>query len=206
MPPEGSTRAVILPGCPKHTGEVERQRSGSNHRTSGQYIRDPTTCAVSPPVCATVASKSRKPQSKLLACRNQAIRMSQKLFSMVDNHLQLTSYKPGIDGTLVPAANLTITEKWESVGYIAKPGRRLRVHLVQELSSYVLKVMVLMHNTFHFAGVKRMPNFAAELCMSSKMVCIFEGPERESSISSAYSMSCMTRPLLRMDYERDVAL
>ncbi|KER33375.1 hypothetical protein T265_00697 [Opisthorchis viverrini] len=34
MPPEGSTRVGILPGCPSLDREVERQRSGSNHGPS----------------------------------------------------------------------------------------------------------------------------------------------------------------------------
>ncbi|KAG5453520.1 hypothetical protein CSKR_102984 [Clonorchis sinensis] len=39
MPPEGSTRAGVLPGCPSLDREVERQRQGSNHGPSGQYAR-----------------------------------------------------------------------------------------------------------------------------------------------------------------------
>ncbi|KER29246.1 hypothetical protein T265_04092 [Opisthorchis viverrini] len=37
MLPEGSTRAGILPGCPS-LGEVERQRSGSNHGPSAPAL------------------------------------------------------------------------------------------------------------------------------------------------------------------------
>ncbi|KER28738.1 hypothetical protein T265_13526, partial [Opisthorchis viverrini] len=59
MPPEGSVRAGILPGCPSLDREAERQRSDSNHGHSGHHnlnVERPTYTNLNRLICQVVSS------------------------------------------------------------------------------------------------------------------------------------------------------